>query len=200
MQQSGLSFSKDYYSDESALEKLETVIENTLRSLYTNGLNERADASRLAKSVVLFETKLANASISESVTLWFQWYLSLTYAYTGRIDMADPEGTYNKFNATALATLFPSISLGDYFAGYSPRSYPDPVIVTSPAYIEEVVEILANEEDDVIESYFVFRMAQSVRSSAISLASDPADVRDSLDYFSRPSRRFINKFKDCRIT
>lgn len=79
-----------------------------------------------------------------------------------RIDMSDPEGTYNKYNSTSLRTLFPSISLGDYFAGYSPRSYPDPVIVTSPAYVEKLVEILADEEDDVLESYFVFRMAQSV--------------------------------------
>lgn len=92
--------------------------------------------------------------------------------YILSVDLADPELTYNKYNASTIESLFPSISFSDYFAGFSPRpTYPgDMVIVTSPDYLRAVASLLDREDDDVLEAYFVFKIAQAVRCSSLSLS------------------------------
>lgn len=78
-------------------------------------------------------------------------------------DLEDPKATYNSRNSTELNALFPLISFPNYFAAFTPRpSYPDPVIVTSPSYLENVTELITGTEADVLEAYFVFRTASHV--------------------------------------
>ena len=62
-----------------------------------------------------------------------------------------------------LNDIFPLISFADYFASFTPRpSYPDPVIVTSPKYVESIASIVEEEDDKVLEAYFVTRIVQTV--------------------------------------
>ena len=73
--------------------------------------------------------------------------------------------TYNPFNASSLAHLFPSISFPNYFAAFTPRpAYPDPVVVTYPAYLGNLTKAIDSVEPETLEAYFVFRTAQTVSS------------------------------------
>lgn len=146
--QAGLSLpSKTYYKDEAVLHTLEKVIAGTLQNVYADGLRERVDAKSLAREVVAFEGKLAKSFLDV-------------------VELSDPVKTYNAYNASSLQHLLPSISFADYFAAFGPRpTFPNPVIVTSPRYLEDVVELLSTVEEETLEAYFIFQLAKSVRPS-----------------------------------
>ncbi|ORY60370.1 hypothetical protein BCR35DRAFT_355234 [Leucosporidium creatinivorum] len=142
--QSGLGLpSKDYYDDKEALDVYEEIIRASLKSIYAAREETTVDAKELAKAVLDFELKLAKISIDPET-------------------IEDPQYSYNPHNASALQSLFPSISFPNYFASYTPRpSYPDPVIVTAPDYLKNLTKLLEDVEPETLEGYFVFRTAQA---------------------------------------
>ncbi|SCZ89621.1 BZ3500_MvSof-1268-A1-R1_Chr9g10493 [Microbotryum saponariae] len=143
VQQAGLGLpSKDYYKDEDTLQVYEEIIRATLKSIYAVRGETSVNPKELASGVVAWEKEIAKISLNEE-------------------DLEDPSKTYNAYNSTALQALFPSISFKDYFAGFTPRpSYPEPVIVTSPMYLENLAKLIKHVDSEVYEAYIIFRIAQ----------------------------------------
>ncbi|KZT28481.1 metalloprotease [Neolentinus lepideus HHB14362 ss-1] len=103
-------------------------------------------AHRLAKAVVDFEWKLANASLD----------LDILYQ--------DPYATYNPVPLSNLTKTLPQICFEEYFATFTPRNFPERVIVTYPAYPVSLSDILNNTKSDVLEAYLVTRAALATAS------------------------------------
>jgi len=109
-------------------------------------LNKTEHAKRLAKKVVKFEQKIANAS------------LDLEELYE------DPIGTYNPIDFAKFAADLPEINFPMYISTFVPRSFPGTVIVTSTTYPASLSTILSETEDEVVEAYLVTRAALSLAS------------------------------------
>lgn len=83
--------------------------------------------------------------------------------YDNSEDLEDPIKSYNRRSATAVQRLFPSISLANYISAFNRRpAFPDPIIITSPKYFEDLALLIEETEEEVLEAYFVFRVAQQV--------------------------------------
>ncbi|KAF5324773.1 hypothetical protein D9611_004556 [Ephemerocybe angulata] len=96
-------------------------------------------ARKLAKDVVKFENKIANASLD--LDILFQ----------------DPIATYNPVHLSNLTSTLSQIEFPAYFAAFTPRTFPERVIVTYPAYARSLSEILDDTSKEVIEAYLVTR-------------------------------------------
>ncbi|BGP08990.1 hypothetical protein JCM10049v2_004844 [Rhodotorula toruloides] len=156
--QSGLGLpSKDYYKDKETLKKYEETVAEVLKEVYT--ARDEPDMHNLAKDVVALEKEIAKISLD--------------------VDQLDePIPTYNPFNASALQSLFPAISFRDYFAASFPRpKYPDPVIVTSPAFFGNLSDIIDKAAPDQVEAYFVFLTSQALAP----LLGSKQPIRKSID-------------------
>ncbi|KAI0050896.1 Metalloprotease [Auriscalpium vulgare] len=99
------------------------------------------DPHSLAKKVVKFERELAQASLD----------LDILYQ--------DPLATYNKVPISNITDTITQINLPNYFATFTPRNYPTEVIVTYPAYVRSLADILNATNPDVVEAYLVVRAA-----------------------------------------
>ncbi|KAF7295323.1 Endothelin-converting enzyme 1 [Mycena indigotica] len=102
--------------------------------------NNTEKARQLAEDVVAFETKLANVTLDAD-------------AYQ------DPFFTYNRVPLQNLTESLPQVSFPDYFATFAPRTFPENIIVTYPAYPVAVSELLSSTSNDTIEAYLVARAA-----------------------------------------
>ena len=71
----------------------------------------------------------------------------------------DPIRTYNPLPLSNLTNSLPQIDFPAYFAAFTPRSFPEKVIVTYPSYITSLSDILEDTAADVIEAYLVVRTA-----------------------------------------
>lgn len=130
----------------SSLRSYTEVIRSSLKSVYAD-MDTKATWQtpwpELAKRVVAFEQRLARVLASG-------------------IDAADPNLTYNPHNTSALVELAPFLHWRDYFSGFSPRPrLPDPVIVAEPDYLRRMSAIVRDEDDETLETYLVFRSAQT---------------------------------------
>ncbi|KAF5373184.1 hypothetical protein D9758_001653 [Tetrapyrgos nigripes] len=103
--------------------------------------NQTVKAYKLAKKVLQFETKLADASLD--LDILFQ----------------DPVATYNPAPLSNLTIALPQIHFKEYFAAFTPRSFPDRVIMTYPPYAISLSDILDRTSSEVIETYLVVRAA-----------------------------------------
>jgi len=100
------------------------------------------DYHKLAKDVVKFEARIAEIS------------LDLDKLYQ------DPFGTYNPVPISNVTrTLGRSINFGDYFAAFTTRAYPERVVVTSPAFMRALADILEETNVKVVEGYLIARSA-----------------------------------------
>jgi endothelin-converting enzyme len=61
-----------------------------------------------------------------------------------------------------LTRVLKQVNFEDYFATFTPRAYPARVIVTYPAYVRALEDILEEVEPDVVEGYLVTRAALSL--------------------------------------
>ncbi|KAJ7724074.1 hypothetical protein DFH07DRAFT_871903 [Mycena maculata] len=102
--------------------------------------NRTEIAHKLAKEVIKFETRLANASLDADV-------------------YQDPFATYNRLPLSNLTASLPEISFPEYFSSFAPRRFPENVIITYPAYTVSLSEILHSTSSDVVEAYLVVRAA-----------------------------------------
>lgn len=106
--------------------------------------NQTERARELAKKVVKFEARIANASLDLDIL------------------QEDPVATYNPVPLSNLTTTLPQIRFSDYFATFAPRNFPDKVILTYPPYAESLSEILDDSPADIIETYLVAQTALSL--------------------------------------
>jgi endothelin-converting enzyme len=81
---------------------------------------------------------------------------------SAREDLYDPVLTYNPLPLENLTSTLTQIHFPDYFASFTPRSFPSRVIITHPLYVSALAEILSDTSSDVIESYLVTRAALSL--------------------------------------
>lgn len=79
--------------------------------------------------------------------------------------MQDPIGTYNPVGFQKLARSLPEVDFPTYFSTFTPRNFPERVILTSTTYADSLSEILSTTSRDVIEGYLVTRAALSLYSS-----------------------------------
>jgi endothelin-converting enzyme len=73
--------------------------------------------------------------------------------------LGDPIATYNPVDISLLSDALPEIHFPEYFASFTPRSYPEIVVVTYPAYPAALSTILRNTSSEVVEAYLVVRAA-----------------------------------------
>ncbi|KAF5358499.1 hypothetical protein D9756_001692 [Leucocoprinus leucothites] len=99
------------------------------------------DIHGLAKKVVEFESKMAQASLDLDILL------------------QDPIATYNPVHPTVLFDELPQVDFPTYFSTFTPRRFPNRVIVTYPEYARSLSKILNDTPNLVIESYLVVRAA-----------------------------------------
>ncbi|KII88684.1 hypothetical protein PLICRDRAFT_141150 [Plicaturopsis crispa FD-325 SS-3] len=104
-------------------------------------VNRTERARLLSTEVVTFEKRIAKASLD----------LDILYQ--------DPVATYNPTPFSDITEALPQIHLSDYIATFTPRNFPPKVIVTYPAYISSLSEILSDTSSDVVEAYLVTRAA-----------------------------------------
>ncbi|KAM0789178.1 hypothetical protein ACM66B_000026 [Microbotryomycetes sp. NB124-2] len=153
--------SKEYYKDDEVMDVYREVIRATIKNVYSAREETKPDFDKLAKEVLKFEARVAKI--------------------TGEGAEGDPVDTYNPRNSTELSDLFPLVSFADYFASFTPRPYyPDPVVVTDPAYLGNLTKIVEATEPDVLEAYFVFRTAQALGP----MLGPKQTVRKEVDWLS----------------
>ncbi|KAF9001901.1 hypothetical protein BDQ17DRAFT_1357686 [Cyathus striatus] len=109
-----------------------------------NPTNRTKVIYKLAKDIVAFERELANASLD----------LDILYQ--------DPIATYNPVSLRNLTEALPQFDFPAYFSAFTPRSYPDRVIMTYPSYAFNLSKILNDSKPEVIEGYLVVRAALSL--------------------------------------
>ncbi|KAK7449695.1 hypothetical protein VKT23_013168 [Stygiomarasmius scandens] len=115
--------------------------------------NQSEKAYELAKKVLQFETKLADASLD----------LDILYQ--------DPIATYNPAPLSNLTIALPQIHFNEYFATFTPRNHPDRIIMTYPSYATSLSDILDRTSSDVIETYLVIRAALTL-SPYLGMSTD----------------------------
>lgn len=79
--------------------------------------------------------------------------------YCSDILQDQPFFTYNPMPIYNLTSKLPQIQFSDYFASKTSRAFPERVIVTYPAYVDSLSQLLQDTSNDVIESYLVIRAA-----------------------------------------
>ncbi|KAI0687125.1 metalloprotease [Cytidiella melzeri] len=104
-------------------------------------INRTKEAHKLARKIVVFEKKLANASLDFDVI------------------SQDPIATYNPVPISNLTDALPEISFHEYFASFTPRSYPNRVILESSTYPAALSSILKETPRDVLGAYLETRAA-----------------------------------------
>jgi endothelin-converting enzyme len=67
----------------------------------------------------------------------------------------DPFATYNPAPLANLIDTLTQIHFPTYFSTFTPRTFPDKVIITSPAYLASLSKILEHTSPDVLEAYLV---------------------------------------------
>lgn len=71
----------------------------------------------------------------------------------------DPIATYNPVPVSNLTDAIPEINFNVYFASFTPRNYPNRVILTSTTYPASLSSILKETDHEVLEVYLETRAA-----------------------------------------
>lgn len=152
---------RDYYlkTDEESRDLLEAYESHVARMLGLLG-ESGADAARHARSVVEFETELAEVS----------WPL---------VDLRDPEKTYHRLDITGLRDLTPEISWDRYLEA---TGYPDvqAINVAVPPFFEGLQEIVKRTEPETLQAYLRWRLA----SGTANLLSKEF-VNENFEFFGK---------------
>ncbi|GLB35092.1 putative peptidase family M13 [Lyophyllum shimeji] len=104
-------------------------------------VNKTRRAHKLAKKIVKLEERLAEASLDLDVLL------------------QNPIATYNPVPLTHLTDALPQIDFPAYFSSFTPRTFPETVVMTYPAYASALGEILDDTSSNVLEAYLIVRAA-----------------------------------------
>jgi len=95
----------------------------------------------IAKNIIAFEKSIANASLD----------LDVLYQ--------DPIATYNPVPIDNLTAQLPQVDFPEYFAAFTPRNFPNTVILTSVTYPSSLSAILNETSAETLEGYLVTRAA-----------------------------------------
>jgi len=91
----------------------------------------------------------------------------------------DPFATYNPAPLSNLTRTLTQIHFPTYFSTFTPRSYPDRVIITHPPYAIYMSKLLEETPSNVIEAYLVTRAAL-VLSPYLGLTTEAWQAQRSL--------------------
>lgn len=150
--------SKEYYNDTALLadyQKMAAKVmdhffqkpssDNTIAAVNSNHLRS-VTSGELAKNVVTFETQMAALIPPEE-------------------DMNDITKTYNPMTLTEVAKVLPQISFQRITTELAPKDYSaDRVIVSSPAYLEGLSELLSNSSWETVSALLVWKTIQRYAS------------------------------------
>lgn len=124
--------------------------------------NRTERAHKLAKAIITFEKKIAEASLDLDVL--FQ----------------DPIATYNPVPFKNISDSLPEFDFSTYFSTFAPRNFPETVIITSTTYLSDLSGILNDTSKDTLEAYFVTRAALQY-SSYLSMDTEAWKATRSLE-------------------
>lgn len=103
-------------------------------------------SDELSKNIVTFETQMAALTPPEE-------------------DMNDITKTYNPMTLTEVAKVLPQISFEHIITELAPKNYSaDRVIVSSPAYLAGLSELLSNSSRETVSAYLVWKTIQRFAS------------------------------------
>jgi endothelin-converting enzyme len=71
----------------------------------------------------------------------------------------DPFATYNPTPFYKFTSALPQIDVPGYIAAYTPRNFPERVIVTYPPYVTSLSDVLFETPTEIVEAYLVTRAA-----------------------------------------
>ena len=91
----------------------------------------------------------------------------------------DPFATYNPTPLSNLTETLTQVHFGTYFSTFTPRSYPDRVIITHPPYAVNLAKLLDETPSDVVEAYLVIRAALTL-SPYLGTTTEPWQAQRSL--------------------
>ena len=100
-------------------------------------------SAELVESIVLFESKLAQATPDEE-------------------DAEDVTKYYNPMNLDQIKDLIPQLSVQYLISTLAPADFkPEKLIVGSPSYLKSLSEILRETSAETLQAYFVWKTVQS---------------------------------------
>jgi len=91
----------------------------------------------------------------------------------------DPFATYNPVPLSNLTETVTQIHFPTYFAAFTPRKFPERIVVTSPAYAASLATILNETSSKVVEAYLVTRAALAL-SPYLGMSTDAWKTQRSL--------------------
>jgi endothelin-converting enzyme len=142
---------REYYNNSQTISDYTTVILQTLGNFNSHNVqmesHKPSSALRLAKNLVLFESKLANATpdtqAQEDVTQY-----------------------YNPKSIDETQSLLPEVSFSKVISTLGPKDFKtDRLIIGSPSYLQELSEIVKKTPRDVIQSFFKWKVIQFYNSN-----------------------------------
>lgn len=155
---------RDYYTedDEDSVEKREKYVAHIARMLQFTGISED-QANEKAKQIMALETRMAQSMLTKE-------------------KRRDPEITYNPKTVEELNKLAPAINWEAYYKGIGASNF-DQVIVSQPAYIQEMNNILSQEPLQTIKDYLVWNI---VNDAAGYLSSEINEA--NFDFYGKTLR------------
>lgn len=99
--------------------------------------------------------------------------------YSRDILYQDPIATYNPVPISNLTDSLPQLDFATYFSTFTPRTFPDRVILTDPTYAASLSKILDDTASEVIEAYLTVRAALAL-SPHLGMATEAWQVQRSL--------------------
>ena len=150
--------SKEYYEDKHLLADYQDMVAKVMDHFYRNPVTTKTASSisskhhrsvaagDLAKDVVSFETKMAALMPPEE-------------------DMNDITKTYNPMTLDEIAKILPQISLENVITELAPKNFSaDCVIVTSPAYLTGLSNLIHNASSELMPAFLVWKAIQRYSS------------------------------------
>jgi len=163
--QSGLGLpDPDYYEDKAVEKVYREVIRSALKDVYAKA--DAADGVEDLKHKKHKKQRKPKKGPTEAIDYRKVFDLERQFAkvFVDSVDIADPVLAYNAYNLTTLTKLAPFIHWPEYFSGFAPRLFPDPVIISTPSYFDNLSHILDKTSDDELEAYFVWKTVQNLGS------------------------------------
>jgi putative endopeptidase len=159
--QSGLGLpDRDYYLGVSEkFDEIKAKYQDHVAASFQLVGYEEAAAKQAAEAVLELETRLAKSSKS-------------------RIELRDPEGRYNKYDLEGMSALTPSLDWKNYLAALNADT--EEVIVSTPAFMEEVDRIIKGASYDAVRAYLKWKV---IDRAAPYLSHD--FVKANFDFYGR---------------
>ena len=133
---------RDYYTkDDERIQKIREKYVNHISKIFILAGDNETIANAKAKSIMAFETKLAEASMTMK-------------------ERRDPKATYNIYNLEQLSELAPNYNFEELFKDLGITNT-DVINIRQPNFITGTVELLNNTNIDVIKDYFAWNLLNS---------------------------------------